>query len=158
MVGPRWPSVFTALHPDLLGEPNWAAANQMSNDRFGKGVSTQSFGLKAKIAEVAKVAARNNRVYEVHPEVSFVKLAGQHLKFPKKNWNGHNERRALLEANCIKIPDVLDDAKHLGADDVLDAAAAAWSARRIADGQGLSLPDRPECDGSGRGRRVAIWY
>jgi predicted RNase H-like nuclease len=38
--------------------------------------------------------------------------------------------------------------------DVLDAAAAAWSADRIARGLARSLPDPPE---EIRGRKVAIW-
>jgi predicted RNase H-like nuclease len=41
------------------------------------------------------------------------------------------------------------------ADDVLDAAAAAWTARRKAVGEARSLPDPPELI---RGRPVAIWY
>ena len=155
MVGPRWRSVFPTPHPDLLEQP-WEVARQMSRDRFGRGLSKQSYGLRTKIIQVADVVAGDNRVYEVHPEVCFVALAGQHLEYSKKKWNGHNVRRRLLAAHCIKIPDVLDDANTVGADDILDAAAAAWSARRIADGQALSLPAAPEYDGAGR--RVAIWY
>ena len=79
------------------------------------------------------MAARDNRVYEVHPEVSFVALAGQHLEVSKKQWNGHNARRALLAAHGILIPDDLGNTGTVGADDVLDAAAAAWSAHRIAE-------------------------
>ena len=155
MVGPRWRSVFPTPHPDLLEQP-WEVARQMSCDRFGRGLSKQSYDLKKKIIQVAAVVAVDNRVYEVHPEVSFVELAGQHLEYSKQTWNGHNVRRALLANHGIKIPNVLDDAKTVGADDILDAAAAAWSARRIAEGQATSLPDPPECDGAGR--RVAIWY
>lgn len=40
-------------------------------------------------------------------------------------------------------------------DDVLDAAAAAWSGQRIAEGTARCLPDSPE---SVQGRVVAIWY
>ena len=40
-------------------------------------------------------------------------------------------------------------------DDVLDAAAAAWSAHRIACGKARSLPDPPELL---EGLRAAIWY
>jgi predicted RNase H-like nuclease len=40
-------------------------------------------------------------------------------------------------------------------DDVLDAAAVAWTANRIAVGIASTLPDPPEQVG---GRRVAIWY
>ena len=158
MVGPLRSSVFPTPHPDLL-EQSWQDARRISRDRFGRGLTKQSYDLRLRIKEVASVAARHDRVYEVHPEVSFVALANhQHLKFTKKKWNGHNVRRALLVAHRIKIPDVLDDARRVGADDILDAAAAAWSARRIAKGQAVPLPDPPECDGAGRGRRVAIWY
>ena len=66
------------------------------------------------------MAAGDNRVYEVHPEVSFVKLACRYLEFSKKTWNGHNVRRKLLADHGIKIPDVLDDARTVGADDILN--------------------------------------
>jgi predicted RNase H-like nuclease len=39
---------------------------------------------------------------------------------------------------------------------VLDAAAAAWSADRIATGTAKALPDPPELTTAGR--RIAIWY
>jgi predicted RNase H-like nuclease len=42
-----------------------------------------------------------------------------------------------------------------GVDDVLDAAAAAWSACRILNGQAKSLPDPPEVVD---GYPVAVWY
>ncbi|MGH3838777.1 MAG: DUF429 domain-containing protein [Pseudonocardiaceae bacterium] len=38
------------------------------------------------------------------------------------------------------MPDQLGDAGNAGADDVLDAAAAAWSAHRIATGHASRLP------------------
>ena len=40
-------------------------------------------------------------------------------------------------------------------DDLLDAAAAAWTARRVLAGSARPLPDPPEVDSSGR--PVAIW-
>ena len=40
-------------------------------------------------------------------------------------------------------------------DDVLDAAAAAWTATRLLAGAARSLPDPPQRDASGRG--IAIW-
>ena len=156
MVGPRRFSVYRALHPDILGEQYWAAANRISRNRFGRGLTRQSFALRAKINEVADVAAWDSRVYEVHPEVSFVALAGQHLEVSKKQWNGHNVRRALLAAHGILIPDDLGNTGTVGADDILDAAAAAWSAHRIVEGQAVALPEELEYDVAGR--RVAIWY
>jgi predicted RNase H-like nuclease len=56
----------------------------------------------------------------------------------------------------LVIPDVLEAVGMVPADDVLDAAAAAWSAQRIARGEAKSLPSPPEEDE--RGREIAIWY
>lgn len=65
----------------------------------------------------------------------------------------------MLKDAGIVIPDHLGNAKAAGTDDVLDAAAAAWSAKRIATGTAVSLPDPPEPDINGKEncRRVAIW-
>jgi predicted RNase H-like nuclease len=66
-------------------------------------------------------------------------------------------RRALLEAVRIAVPADLGRAGLVAAaDDVLDAAVAAWSAQRIATGHGRALPDPPERDTEGR--PMAIWY
>ena len=40
-------------------------------------------------------------------------------------------------------------------DDVLDAAAVAWSAHRMATGTAQSHPNPPE---EANGHRIAIWY
>lgn len=53
------------------------------------------------------------------------------------------------------IPEEIAYAGDAGAEDLLDAAAAAWSATRIANGHALSLPDPPQVANS---RRIAIWY
>ena len=49
-------------------------------------------------------------------------------------------RRTLLARHGIQLPDHLGDAGEAGPDDVLDAAAAAWSAQRIATGHASRLP------------------
>jgi Protein of unknown function (DUF429) len=63
-------------------------------------------------------------------------------------------RRQLLSAAGIVLPDELA-AGGAAADDVLDAAIAAWSAARKANAEAATLPaDPPLHDG----RPVAIWY
>jgi predicted RNase H-like nuclease len=62
----------------------------------------------------------------------------------------------LLAEAGIVIPDDLGHAGTAGADDILDAAVAAWSASRIAAGNAISLPDPPQFDTNNR--KVAIWY
>jgi predicted RNase H-like nuclease len=41
------------------------------------------------------------------------------------------------------VPDDLGAAGRAGADDVLDAAAVAWTASRLAAGTAVSFPDPP---------------
>jgi predicted RNase H-like nuclease len=87
----------------------------------------------------------------VHPEVSFRALAdGVPPAYPKKTWRGQNVRRDLLTAAGLVLPDELGEADRVPADDVLDAAAAAWSAHRIALGTAGRIPKVPERDAEGR--------
>ena len=153
MVRPLTSSVFPTPHPDVLKAPDWTTANALSRELTGRGLSKAGFALAPKILEVEPIARGNESVYEVHPEVSFRALAGHPLA-SKKQWNGHVERRALLVAAGIVIPDALGDAGTAAADDILDAAVAAWSASRIAAAEAISLPSPPEHDD---GRPVAIW-
>jgi predicted RNase H-like nuclease len=63
---------------------------------------------------------------------------------------------ALLAARGIVIDrDLLGDASRAPLDDVLDAAACAWTASRIARNQARCLPDPPE---TRSGVQIAIWY
>jgi predicted RNase H-like nuclease len=86
----------------------------------------------------------------VHPEVSFRALGGRPLPASKRTWAGQAARRGLLEGAGIRLPDQLGRAGVAAPDDVLDAAAAAWSAHRIADGRAASLPHPPQPDPLGR--------
>jgi len=95
-------------------------------------------------------------VWEVHPEVSFRAIAGHHLAWPKTSWNGFHERVELLQQAGIEIPPSISDLGNAGSDDVLDAAAAAWSAGRIAEGTATSLPS--EATQFVNDRPIAIWY
>jgi predicted RNase H-like nuclease len=145
-VGPRGGSVFPTPSRGLLeGE-----------FRAGLGVSRQSHSLGVRILEVERAAGADHRVVEVHPEVSFRAMAGEHLRYSKRTWNGLVERRRLLAEQGLMVPGAdLGEAGRAAPDDVLDAAAAAWSAHRKAVGEARSLPEEPELID---GRLVAIWY
>lgn len=91
-----------------------------------------------------------DRIHEVHPEVSFRALAGGPLPFAKKTWRGQNVRRGLLADAGILVPDELGEADGVPADDVLDAAVAAWSAHRIVLGTAGRIPETPQLDTQGR--------
>jgi predicted RNase H-like nuclease len=120
----------------------------------GLGVSAQAHALGNRILHVTGHAARDARIYEVHPEASFRAMnAEQRLAFRKKSAGGALERIALLRTHAIDLTQLREIAR-FPLDDVLDAAAAAWSATRIAAGTARTLPDPPEIVD---GRSVAVW-
>jgi predicted RNase H-like nuclease len=76
-------------------------------------------------------------VLEVHPELAFAALAGAPMPHPKRSAAGRAERIAALRPAVAGI-DRLAAQRLAGSavDDVLDACALAWSARRLAAGAG----------------------
>ena len=154
-VGPRRAaSVFAAPPETALRAASYAEANEALGAAGRARMSRQAWALVPKMAEAADVASTDDRVREIHPEVSFTELTGAPLAWSKKSWNGLLERRRALDAAGIALPDEIDGIDGVVADDVVDAAVVAWSARRVANGVALSLPDPPE---AGVGRVVAIW-
>ena len=154
-VGPRRSSVFTTPPRVVLQAPDYQAARTLARRQFARGISAQSYALASKILEVEGIALGDSRIVEVHPEVSFRAIADMPLDQAKKTWNGQMARRLLLEGEGIRIPADLGVAGAVAPDDVLDAAAAAWSGRRKAHRSAMSLPDPPEVLS---GVAAAIWY
>jgi predicted RNase H-like nuclease len=152
-LGRRGVTVF-AIPPRAVWEcQSYAEANRLCRELTGKGFSVQAWGLRRKVAEADQFRRRaatgpgEVRLYEVHPELSFAALAGAPLLDSKHTTAGRAVRRDLLAGAGITLP-----RKAAGAaeDDLLDAAAVAWSARRIAAGTAVTLsnPDQPADDGS----------
>lgn len=149
-------SVFPTPPRAAIAEATYETASLAAYQAGGKYLSRQSYSLIDRIKEVDALTSPGDRVFEIHPEVSFCALAGSALPHPKKTWNGQMHRRILLEGVDILLPDDLGPASRVPPDDVLDAAIAAWTAMRIARGEARSLPDPPE--GLPDGRTAAIWY
>jgi predicted RNase H-like nuclease len=155
--GPRWQSVFmTPVRAALLADDHLSAV--VVNRRLaGRGVSRQAYGLRTKIFEVdAWIQERSHPVIEAHPEVCFAAMARSPLLTRKKTWAGAEQRRRLLDGAGIRLGRELGLAGEMaGVDDILDAAAAAWTAQRYAKGQARSMPETPEIFSDGI--RCAIW-
>jgi predicted RNase H-like nuclease len=75
------------------------------------------------------------------------------LGYRKKSAGGVMERIELLRRNGIELGD-LGSSATAPIDDMLDAAACAWTAQRTGLGKACSRPDPPEIVD---GLRVAIW-
>jgi predicted RNase H-like nuclease/ADP-ribose pyrophosphatase YjhB (NUDIX family) len=119
-------------------------------------VSAQAYALREKVLQVdAWVrAGPGARVIEVHPEVSFARMAGGPVPARKKDTDGVRARREALAAHGIVAPPWFRGAG-FGEDDLLDACAVAWTAVRHALGVSESMPGEPEVFSDGI--PAAIW-
>ncbi|MEL6374834.1 MAG: DUF429 domain-containing protein [Pseudomonadota bacterium] len=174
VLGARQSSVFTvpARAAVACTEYREACAVALEHSQPPRAVSKQCFYLFDKIRELDTVMtpALQERVFEVHPEVAFWAMnGGEAVSVAKKvksrvNPDGMVARRALLAQNAFPIAqadgvETLQEGKGPSAirayrDDIIDACACAWSARRLAQGRALSFPDDPPLDE--RGLRMEI--
>lgn len=156
-LGAKGASLFVTPPEPALRAASYGEACAVARRLTGKAPSRQAWALRAKVLELdAWWPAAPCPVHEVHPEVSFSIMVGAPIAARKASWAGLAARRAALAAEGIAVPDDLGPAGRVAeADDVLDAAAVAWSARRIHAGEARSLPDPPVALPGGR--RQAIW-
>lgn len=144
-LGRRRASLFTTPVRAAFDQPSHAAASALNREVAGAGISIQAWGLREKVLEADRWArTTHHELWEVHPEISFALLLGEPAAHPKKTWAGQQERRAALADAGIHLDDVGEVGALAAADDVLDAAAVAWSTRRLVRGEGRSWPDPPE--------------
>ena len=156
-LGRRGSCVFAIPPRPVWRQPCYADANRRCRELTGRGMSAQAWGLRAKLLEAdlfrRGAALSREPFFEVHPELSFAALSGAPLAASKHSPDGLAVRRALLAAVGVILPSRVPGAAE---DDLLDAAAVAWSARRIAAGTAVTLTDpsqRADDDGE-----IAIRY
>ncbi|MBS9475876.1 DUF429 domain-containing protein [Ancylobacter radicis] len=167
---PSRAAVYASVDPAVPEEARYrhACAVARATSTPPRAVAKQAFHIFPKIIEIDTLLrarpALQARLFECHPEVSFWALNGQvPLDVAKKVKNAPHApglalRRALLEAAGF-APAILSAATaralKVGADDLIDAAAAAWTAGRLARGAATSFPTPPERDALGL--PIAIW-
>jgi predicted RNase H-like nuclease len=149
-------TVFPAPVRPVLGADSYAEARRLAVAASRRSISSQSWNLVPSIRQVDDALGDppTDHVVEVHPELAFRDLDPR-VRDRKALLRGQAQRiRALLP-----VMDVLHGLAQAPAGlplvDALDACAAAWSARRIADGAA-------ECVGDGtldsRGRPMRICW
>ena len=166
----RTSCVFPAPALCILYVDDYERAKRISHEATGKRPTKQAHALLRKIRDVRHTVApdsfyRPDRsidsapawAVEVHPEVSFAKLAGQPIPVSKHKPAGITRRLDVLQA---VFPNIVESMAapvagrpRPGRDDRLDAAAAAWTARRLASGDA-------DCLGAGdddTGYPMNIW-
>jgi predicted RNase H-like nuclease len=157
-LGVRRSSLFMTPVRGALEADHHGEASARNRSATGTGISAQAFALRSKILEVERwLPTAGCAVVEVHPEYCFAEMdSGRPMGAPKRSWQGMIDRRDMLERHGITLGAV---DPRVGArvpvDDLLDAAAAAWTARRVLAGTARAVPDPPQLDPGGR--PIAIW-
>lgn len=160
---PRASSVFPVPVRDILGERDYKTACSRHRQIDGRGMSRQAFAILHKIHEVDLLLAHEpglqQRVREIHPEVCFaVWNGGLAMKHKKSIPQGLAERQLLIDKEWPSQRQKV--ARHLRVreyqpDDLNDAFAALWTARRIVAGTATVLSPLRATDRNGL--RMEIW-
>lgn len=163
ILGKRASSVFTAPQREALKAETWEGekgASNINKEICGMGLSMQTWGIMKKIASVDSVLVSNvslqSRLRETHPEVCFWSLNNrQEMNDPKRSAQGLDERLdvlARLSQNANEFYNRIKNqykVKDVRSDDIVDAMAAALTAR-LSERYGiLTLPQTPEIDSHG---------
>lgn len=145
----RTSSVFPTPVQGILLEERYSDANLKQRGIDGRGLSRQAFAILPKIRDVNLTLQPNpalqQRVREIHPEVSFAFWNwGVPMQHRKSSPAGQRERERLIDAEWPgQRAAILDRLQgHYEIDDLNDAFAALWTARRIANGTARVLGDQ----------------
>lgn len=159
-VGPRSASVPRVPPLAVFEAADLAAAREQAEARGWPVPDEELFALADRILAVD--AAGDDRLVEVHPEVSFVAIRealgkGGTMEHPPADRRGRRERLELLYEADLRPARSLGGVGRASPMDVLEATAAAWSAHRVATGEAGTLPEDPPKDPR-TGRPVAIRF
>jgi predicted RNase H-like nuclease len=151
---PRASSVFAAPVRAALSSGTYTDACDAHFLADGRRMSKQAFAILPKIKEVDEVLSQRpelqDRIREIHPEVCFaVWNGGRAMQHRKSRPAGRIERELLIDALWPGERERLRSELRrfrCRADDLNDAFAALWTARRIRDGVALVFPHTPAVD------------
>ena len=158
-LGPRRSSVFPVPVRQVLNIDDYNTASDLNKAISKKGLSKQTFYLMPKILQVDQafnpLEDSSPRIIECHPEVCFWAMNGKEaMPHYKTTMPGMLQRRGLLARHLGDVlPRMEAQASGLtGAslDDLYDAMATLWTARRVFGDKAATLPDAQQKDSMGR--------
>jgi len=154
LLGPaRSSSVFSPPVRPALGAMIYEEARR-------HGLTLQGFGILPKVREVDEqmTPELQKRIFEVHPELSFMEMNGGSMRHNKKGSQGRADRIQALENNLpgFSARFLENRPEGVDSDDLLDAFAAAWTALRVVACRAVRFPSDPQRDM--KGLRMEIWY
>lgn len=162
-LGSRKSSVFPAPIRPALYAGNRVEADAIRRKIENCGVSAQSFGIYHKVAEVDEIltSSSNTTIKEVHPELCFWAWNNQKaMSSSKKKIKGRLERHRLVAEHfgeeSIEIIRGRHLVKNVAHDDIYDAFAALWTAKRIHKKIAKRIPESVVTDE--KGLSMEMWF
>jgi predicted RNase H-like nuclease len=153
-IAPRGSSVFPTPVRAVLEATTYVEACALSRRHCeGKAISLQTWHILDKIREVDLVPG----LVEAHPELTLLTMTGRLLP-PKRSLSGRLARIEVLGAELgLDVGTLVAQGRRLGSarhDDLLDAVALLWTARRWALGGHEAFDDG--VDARGRPMRIVV--
>ncbi|UMZ74312.1 DUF429 domain-containing protein [Natranaerofaba carboxydovora] len=107
LLGKRGQSVFRVPCRAAVYEKTYQKANYTNKVMTGKGLSKQTWFIVSKIREMDRFIINNSKaaniIKEAHPELCFMKLANNELKYSKQTKDGLRERFDILRSSTSSI-------------------------------------------------------
>ncbi|GAB5410821.1 MAG: DUF429 domain-containing protein [Balneolaceae bacterium] len=152
-------SVFNPPIRPALEAPSYVEANMISYEWTEKKLSLQSWNITPKIKALDELLRMNpefkEKILESHPELLFQKLNGGMI-FQKKNLKkGVRHRLELIKEEEPSADDFFRDIKEewrrseVGEDDIVDAMALAYYAKRSEEKGIKTIPEEVSHDSEG---------
>jgi len=157
LLSPRGSTVFPAPVRATLAADSYQTASAASKVDCGRRLSKQTYAILPKIRDVDEALRQRPElralVWEVHPELCFYNWAErQPMRYSKHSGFGFVERlelvRAVFGGAAEEIRSIIPG-RLAADDDILDALAALWTAKRIHAGTAVRLPEMEERDACG---------
>lgn len=145
-VGPVADRIGHVPPPVLFTHPDRAQAVREAEAKGWPAPSERLWSLRVRMDEAQAAAKADDRIVEVHPELSFHTLLREHtdrdhLVRPQATWDGLVERLGLLHKVGLRPARSFGGLGLVTPQDVLSATVAAWSALRVADGSARRFPE-----------------
>lgn len=131
-------SIFHTPVAGVLDAESYPEACVVSRQLTGKAISKQTWHILPSVKAWRDADVDRDRYIEVHPECSFRAMSPATVFSSKKTGRGVGQRLATMMGWSEHV-DLADLPSGPAVDDFLDAAAAAWSARRFHLGEHLTF-------------------
>jgi predicted RNase H-like nuclease len=159
-LGPEYASsVFSPPIRPALHAPSYVEANMQSYEYTEKKLTLQSWNITPKIRLLDDMLQAKpelqEKVFESHPELLFMKLNGGMIYQKKNTKKGLRHRLCLIVDHEEVADDFFRDIKEefrrneVGEDDIVDAMALALGAKQSVDDGIKTLPEQAELDSMG---------